>query len=282
MAFAMFAWGMSWTNMKILSEYLQTKELVFLRYFITAISSFFIVLFAKQSFKIDKKSLFIAFITGALTSLYTALTFIGVRLGTAGVAGAFINTLAPIATFIILVIFFKKKIYKIDAIALVLGFVGTILILGFWQLNYEKVFTKYNLFFIIAAWLWATLTITSSFSKKINPLVFSFYMYAFVAILTFPFADFDLLHLSEKDPIFWINILSMSVVSTSIATSLYFLGVEKLGSIEVSSFMFIVPLSSILFGTIFLKESIGFWTIVGTILSICAVYMINRIGIFRG
>lgn len=282
MIFAMFAWGMSWTNMKILSEYLQTKELVFLRYSITAISSFFIVLIAKESFKIDKKSLFIAFLAGVLTSIYTVLIFIGTKLGTAGIAGAFINTLAPINTFIIFVIFFKRKIYKIDTVALILGFVGTILILGIWQLDKAKIFTTYNLFFIIGAWLWAVLTIVSSFSKKINPLVFSFYMYIFVAILTFPFADLSSLNLLQKDTTFWINLLFMSIVSTSIATSLYFLGVEKLGSVEVSSFMFVVPLSSILCGAVLLKESIGFWTIFGTILSICAVYMINRIGIFKG
>ena len=281
MVFAMFAWGMSWTNMKILSEYLQTKELVFLRYSITAISSFFIVLFTRQSFKIDKKSLFIAFVTGVLTSIYTVLIFIGTKLGTAGIAGAFINTLAPINTFLILVLFFKRKIYKIDAIALILGFLGTILILDIWRFEYDKIFTTYNLFFIIAAWLWATLTITSSFSKKINPLVFSFYMYLFVSMLTFPFADFGSLDLLNKDTTFWVNLLFMSVVSTSIATSLYFLGVEKLGSVEVSSFMFIVPLSSILFGVVFLHEDISIWAIFGTILSIFAVYMINRIGVFR-
>lgn len=282
MIFAMFAWGMSWTNMKILSEYLQTKELIFLRYTITAISSFIIILISRQSFKIDKKSLFVAFLVGFLTAIYTALIFIGTKLGTAGIAGAFINTLAPIITFIILVIFFKRKIYKLDAIALVLGLIGTVLILGVWQLDAQKLFTKYNLYFIIAAWLWATLTVVSSYAKEINPVVFAFYIYLFVAVLTFPFADFSSFNLLDRDLTFWINLLFMSVVSTSIATSLYFLGAKKLGSVEVSSFMFIVPLSSLLFGAIFLGESVGFWSIFGTFLSICAVYMINRIGYFKG
>lgn len=278
MIFAMFAWGLSWTNMKVLTAYLETKELVFIRYFIAAVSSFFIVLIAKKSFKVDRKSLFIAFLTGALTSIYTFLIFMGTKLGTAGVAGAIINTLSPINTFLIMVIFFKKRVYKIDTFALLLGTVGTILILGIWHFSTDKIFTTYNILFIIGSWLWSALTVVSSFSKKINILVFTFYAYFFVALLTFPFADLGALNLMEKDAIFWINLLSMSIITTSIATSLYFFGVEKLGSAEVSSFMFIVPLSSILFGAVFLRESIGFWTIVGTILSIFAVYILNRIG----
>jgi drug/metabolite transporter (DMT)-like permease len=281
MVFAMFAWGISSTNTKILSEYIRAEEIVFVRYFISMVSSFFIVILAKKSFKIDKKSLCIAFAAGLLTSIYTVTTFFGIKLGTAGVAGAFINTLAPINTFIILALFLKRKMYKIDIIALAIGFVGAILILGIWQFDKEKIFTTYNILFIISAWLWAMLTVVSSFSKKIDPLIFSFYMYLFVAILAFPFADLGSLNLLEKDSTFWINLLFMSIISTSVATSLYFIGVEKLGSVEVSSFMFITPLSSIFFGAVFLKEEIGFWTIVGTILSICAVYMINRIGVFK-
>lgn len=277
----MLAWGISWTNMKILNEYMKTEQLVFLRYLITTVSSFFVVIFFKQNFTIDKKSLFIALFAGLITTVYTIMIFIGTRLGTASLAGAFINTLAPINTFLIMALVFKRKIFKMDIIALFLGFIGTALIMGVWHFEATKIFTKFNLIFIVAAWLWAILTVVSSLSKKLHPVVFSFYVYLFVAIFSSIFVDFTSYNFSQTDLKFWVNMLCMSIISTSLATSIFFLGVERIGSAETSSFMFIVPFSSIGFGAFFLNEYVSLWTITGTTLSIVAVCMLNKIGIFK-
>ncbi|MFV0481506.1 MAG: DMT family transporter [Campylobacteraceae bacterium] len=280
--FSMLAWGMSWTNMKILYEYIGTKELVFLRYFVSAVASFFIVLALRLDFKISKRTLFVSFVAGFITSIYTALIFIGTSLGTASVAGSFINTLSPIVTFVLLVLFFKKKMFKVDVFALFLGFIGSMLILGIWKFDTEKILTIYNLYFVLGAFLWSVLTILSSFSNAKSPVIFTFYMYLFVAILSFPFSDITSFDFSKTDFRFWANLLCVSVVSTSLATSFFFLGAKQLGSSEVSSFMFLVPFSSIFCGAIFLGESVSIWMIFGVLLNIFAIYIINRMGYFKG
>ena len=88
-----------------------------------------------------------------------------------------------------------------------------------------------------------------------------------------PYASFDW--------IFWANILCVAVVSTTFPTSIYFIGIEKLGTNEVSSFIFLVPFFAIILSVIFLKEHISYSIILGTIMTLIAVKILNNIKIFK-
>ena len=62
MVFAMIFWGASWISTKVLTNYVNEYELVFLRMGICFISMFPLIYFFKLSFKIDLKSfIFILF-----------------------------------------------------------------------------------------------------------------------------------------------------------------------------------------------------------------------------
>jgi drug/metabolite transporter (DMT)-like permease len=137
--------------------------------------------------------------------------------------------------------------------------------------------TKANLYFILAAVSWPLLTITSSKSTKIKAIVFSFYMYIITTILSFIITDFNSGNIFEFNMIFWINLINISVVSTTFATSIYFIAVSKLGTNEASSFIFLVPFNVIILSNIFLDEPVYFTTIIGTILTILAVSMLNNV-----
>ncbi|MDR3346148.1 MAG: DMT family transporter [Campylobacteraceae bacterium] len=277
---AMIAWGASWSSIKIMNEYLPTAELVFVRYAITALSSFFIVIILRQRFAIDRQSLLIAFLVALLTAVYGYVVFMGTQLGSASLAGAFINAFSPINTFILLALFYKHAIQKLDICALCLGFLGTMMMLGVWQFNAQKIFTAYNLYFVLGAFLWSLITIASS-HIKVNVVVFSFYMYSLTAVMVLAFTDLNVIISSNTDMRFWLNTLFVSVISTSIATTLFFLGTKKLGAEKVSSFMFIAPASAVIVGALALGERLNLFTLIGIAASILAVYMLNRIWIFK-
>jgi drug/metabolite transporter (DMT)-like permease len=80
---------------------------------------------------------------------------------------------------------------------------------------------------------------------------------------------------------FYINIFILSIVASTYANTIYFLGIEKLGAREVSSFIFFVPFSAIVLSAIFLKEQISLSIIVGTILTITAIKILNNIKLFK-
>jgi drug/metabolite transporter (DMT)-like permease len=107
-------------------------------------------------------------------------------------------------------------------------------------------------------------------------------MYLFMTILVSIFFVNPLeIKYSSFDSIFWINIFVLAIIATTFSTSIYFIGIEKLGTNEVSSFIFLVPFFAIILSVIFLKEHISYSIILGTILTLIAVKILNNIKIFK-
>jgi drug/metabolite transporter (DMT)-like permease len=282
MVLAMAGWGASWVNAKVLSSYIDEYQMMFLRNFFTIITLAPILVITRKFFYTNIKSLFLAFIAALVMIAYLKFYFLGVKFGTASLGGALVTTLIPINTFMFMALLFGKKILKKDIFALILGVIGVLTILNIWTFSPEQIFTIHNMYFLIASILWPIFTIISSKSTKTSPLVFSFYMYVFMTILLLIFfVEPTKMPYGSFDWIFWANILCVAVVSTTFSTSIYFIGIEKLGTNEVSSFIFLVPFFAISLSIIFLKEEVNISIIIGTILTLIAVKILNNIKIFR-
>ena len=282
MVLAMAGWGASWVNAKVLSSYINEYEMMFLRNFFTIITLAPILVITRKYFYSNTKSLILAFIAAIVMIVYLKFYFLGVKFGTASLGGALVTTLIPINTFILMALFFGKKLQKKDIFALILGMFGVLTILNIWTFSFEQIFTEHNLYFLAASILWPIFTIISSKSTKTSPLVFSFYMYVFMTILLLIFfVEPTKMNYASFDWIFWANILCVAIVSTTFATSIYFIGIEKLGTNEVSSFIFLVPFFAIILSVIFLKEHISYSIIIGTIMTLIAVKVLNNIKIFK-
>lgn len=279
---AMISWGASWVNVKVLSSYLNEFETMFFRFFITAITMIPIILVLRKSFKIDFKSLILVSLTAIVFISYMKYFFLGTKYGTASLGGAFVTTLIPINTFLILALFGERKIIKKDAIALFIGAIGVMTMLNVWSFKFDEIFTIHNMYFILASIFWPIITILSSKSTKISPIVFTFYLYVITSVLNLIFfVDINSIDYSKFDEIFYLNIFVLTIFASTFANTIYFLGIEKLGAREVSSFIFFVPFAAIILSAIFLKENITFSIIFGTILTITAVKILNDIKIFK-
>ncbi len=102
-----------------------------------------------------------------------------------------IGFLSPILVVILSVIILKERIYIIRILALVIGFVGVILIIrpGIIEINVGAYMV------LLSALLWSTVIIITKFmSKEDSPMTILTYQYTFVSIFTFPLAL-----------LFWIN-----------------------------------------------------------------------------
>jgi len=279
---AMIGWGASWVNIKVLSSYLDEFETMFFRFFITAITMIPIILFLKKSFKIGLKSLFVVLLTSISLIAYMKYFYLGTKFGTASLGGAFVTSLIPINTFLILALLGSKKITKKDAFALSLGAIGVMTMLNVWSFKTQEIFVIHNLYFILASLLWPTVTILSSKAINISPIVFTFYLYIVTCVLNVVFfIDLTSIDYGSLDSIFWINMICLAVAASTFANTIYFLGVEKLGASQVSSFIFLVPFAAITLSAIFLKEQISISIIIGTILTLIAVKILNNIKIFK-
>ncbi|RXJ81814.1 DMT family transporter [Arcobacter sp. F2176] len=281
MFLAMAGWGASWVSAKVLSAYINEYELVFFRNVFTIITLLPVLLYSKKSFHINLKSFILVVIASIVMIAYMKCYFLGTKFGTASLGGALVTTMIPINTFLIMAMFFGRKIEKKDIFALVLGGLGVLTMLNIWSFSHEQIFSQKNIYFVLASILWPILTIVSSKATKISPMVFTFYMYVISTIMVMIFfVDVPSIDYKVFDWIFWLNILSISIISTTFATTIYFVGIEKLGTNEVSSFIFLVPLFAIILSVIFLKEHISLSIIIGTILTLIAVKILNNIRIF--
>jgi drug/metabolite transporter (DMT)-like permease len=282
MFLAMAGWGASWVSAKVLSAYINEYELVFFRNVFTIITLLPVLLYSKKSFHINLKSFILVVVASIVMIAYMKCYFLGTKFGTASLGGALVTTMIPINTFLIMALFFGRKIGKKDIFALILGGLGVLTMLNIWSFSQEQIFSQKNIYFVLASILWPILTIVSSKATKISPMVFTFYMYIISTIMVMVFfVDVPNIDYKSFDWIFWINVLSISVISTTFATTIYFVGIEKLGTNEVSSFIFLVPLFAIILSVIFLKEHISLTIIIGTILTLIAVKILNNIKIFR-
>lgn len=279
MILSMIFWGASWVNVKFLTNYINEYEVVFLRMGISLIAMIPILIYLKLDFKINFKSLILIILASIVLVLYSIVFFFGVKHGTAGLGGALVTTLIPINTFVILAFINRKTISLKHSFALILGAFGVLTMLNIWEFDINEIFSIQNIYFLIASLLWPTLTIISAKETKMNPLIFTFYIYLFSTIVIYIFfIDFKIFENSINfDSIFWINMLVLSILATTFATSVYFIGIEKLGTKEVSSFIFLVPVSALVLSAIFLNEKITFNTFLGTLCTIVAIYILNNI-----
>ncbi len=273
----MIFWGASWINVKILTEYINEYEVIFLRLGLSVITMIPILLYLKLDFKINLKAIFLITLASLSLILYSIFFFIGVEHGTAGLGGALVTTLIPINTFVILALLYKKTISLKHSFALTLGAFGVLTMLNIWQFDINEIFSTQNIYFLIASLLWPMLTIISSKSTNTNPLVFTFYLYLISTLIVYVFfIDIQIIEKSFSfNWIFWVNIFSLSVLATTFATSIYFIGIEKLGTKKVSSFIFLVPVSALVLSALFLGEKISFNTLLGTVCTITAIYILN-------
>ena len=283
MVFAMIFWGASWISTKVLTNYINEYELVFLRMGICFITLFPIIYFFKFSFKLDIKSFFLVFIASLVLTSYSISMFIGLKHGSAGFGGALVTTLIPINTFIIVAILSRKTISLKHSFALLLGAFGVLNMLNIWNFNLNEIFSKDTLYFLLSSILWPSLTIITAKASKIHAFVFTFYTYIISSVvLIIFFVDTSIFErVIEFDFIFWFNLFVITILSTTFATSIYFIGATKLGTKEVSSFIFLVPATALIIGAIFLGEKITLNTVIGTVFTIIAIYILNNLSFLK-
>ena len=279
----MILWGASWISTKVLTNYINAYEMVFLRMGICFISMAPIIFFTNMKYKLDLKTSILILFASFFLVLYSVFMFWGVEHGTGSLNGAMVPSMIPIITYIFVAILNKKTISLKHSFALILGVFGVLNMINIYQFSLEAIFSKDNIYFIIASTLWAIITIITAKSIKINAFVFTTYTYIISSATLYIFyIDSSIfVKILEFDTIFWFNMFVITILSTTFATSIYFFGAAKYGAKEVSSFVFLVPASAIIIGNIFLDEKIEFTTIIGVILAMIAIYILNNLSFFR-
>ncbi|WP_254153537.1 DMT family transporter [Chryseosolibacter indicus] len=278
MVLSMTCWGFSWASGKYLSLYGSPITISFFRFALTFISLFLILLFLKEPLKISRKGFLYLFIASGFISLYTFLFFKGLSVGKAGAGGVLVTVLNPIIAYAVILLMERRKPTRNEAIGLFIGLVAGAILLKL-VTEASSIFNAGNIYFLLASLSWALLSLFTSKSSRFGaPLAFSFWMYGISMVSLFLFTGIDatLTTVSKADFTFWGNLFFSATITTSMATTFYFIATSKIGAGKASSFIFMVPFSAALGSWIFLNEVPEVHTIAGGLLGIVAVYIINK------
>ncbi len=274
---SMIIWGGSWVSGKVIADVLPAETLTFWRFLINLVSFVPILVLLRQPIKLNRSASVYILLGSVCMGLYLYLFFKGLTYGFAGVGGVMVSTMVPLATFIFSVILLKQKLVRKDYIGLALGLIGGCILLEIWSLDWNNLFISGNLYFLLCAVLWALLTICSQKAAEwVSPLVFSFFVYAFCSVLYFFLAlPKEILGVFKQGSFFWLNMLYLAIISSTLATTVYFFASSRLSSYKASSFVFLVPFSALMLSWIFLGEVPKISTITGGLTALAAVYLIN-------
>ena len=276
MALAMFSWAVAWTNAKIVNEYLSFHNLIFLRFLIGFISIYPLI-YNKDNIKVlTIKNLKFIIPASIIFYIYNLFFFMGTHYGYAGKGAVLVTTLNPIITFIIMSVI-QKGINRREIIGILLGVLGGLFIMNIFNEGFSNIFHINNIFFLICAFTWGINTIITNYGQKdINPFQFIFFCYLFTTIISLPFSNLMAIDFSTLDSRFYFNFIIVSLGAMSFGTSIYLYATPKLGPIKASAFIFSVPFIALGTANIFLGEPITQNVVIGGIISLIAVYIINK------
>jgi drug/metabolite transporter (DMT)-like permease len=278
MVLSMTCWGFSWTSGKILAAYGDAVTISFIRFFITFISLLLLLFFLKDKFTIKRTGLADLLIASAMLTIYTWLFFKGLQLGKAGAGGVLVTVLNPIFAYGITIGLAKRKPTGNETLGLALGLIAGIVLLRIFD-NPANVFSAGNIFFLLAAVVWAILSrFTARAGKYGSSVTFSFWLYGLSSMVLFVLTGFSTTASIVKsgDSVFWWNLIFSATITTSLATTFYFIATARVGASRASSFIFLVPFSAALGSWLFLDEKIEIHTVIGGLLGIAAVYILNK------
>ena len=278
MLLSMAIWGLSWTNAKILSDYGPSSVLAFWRFFFSSITMIPVLLITGNDFRVTRQGIKYILTGAVFISLYNIFFFMGTDKGSASVGGIIVPTFNPIITFIISVLLLKQVVYRKDIIGLILGFAGGVIVLQAWRLSLEQMIANGNLFFLCASVSWGIMSIISGRSHAhVSTLSFSFWVYT-ISTLIYLGATWnkDILLIFTYDWIFWVNMFFLSAGAMVFGTTVYFFGTARLGPEKASAFIFTVPVTALFFSVLLIGERLEAITMIGGILTMTAVYLINK------
>jgi drug/metabolite transporter (DMT)-like permease len=275
---SMICWGFSWTSGKILSGYGSALSISLFRFAITFFSLLIILICLRQKKTIQRIGLKVLLVASLLMALYSYFFFKGLHTGKAGAGGVLVTVLNPIVSYIFMLILAKRRPTKNESIGLLIGVIAGVILLKLWN-QWDNLSNAGNIYFLMASFTWAVLSIFTSRSSKFgSPVAFSLWMFAICSIVMLLLTDLseniNLLYSADQN--FWWNMFFSGTITTALATTFYFVATSKLGASKASSFIFLVPFSAALGSWIFLNEIPQLHTVVGGLLGIAAVYILNK------
>lgn len=267
-------WGTSASAFKIGLKYIDYFQLLFIATVTAILFLFFVLLFQKRlssvkqfSSKDYRHSFFLGFLN---PFLYYTILFIAYHLLPAQIAQP-LNFVWPIALVILSVPILKQKLNIKSIGALLLSFVGVILISTEGNIINMKFSNPLGVFLALgSSVVWALFwlfNIKDEREETVKIFLNFLFAFVFVSITTFIFSDLHSINLEGLFAGIYIGLFEMGITFVIWLKALKLAGrTDKIGNL-----IYLTPFCSLLFISLILKEKILITTFIGLLLIITGI-----------
>ncbi len=258
-------WGASFIFLKIIAPAIGPITTTFLRLFIAGL--FFLVYYKATNTKTNiKEHIKIIAIIGLInTAIPFTLYAVAALYIPAGIS-AIINSMSPMFGMIFSIFLLKKSATLRGFLGILFGISGVALITGGGaiSLSIESLYGIASC--LIAAMCYGlSSVIINRYAKDIKPVVMAGYSQLFASLYLVPLLPFQNVALKINSTII-IATLILGLVCSAFAYLIYYNLVVEIGPTKTLTVTFLIPIFSIIWGMIFLKEQVFTNTIIGMLI----------------
>lgn len=267
-------WGASFLFMKISSPEMGPILTANLRVLLATITLAIICILNKSNldfFNNWKKYLIIGTFNAALPFVLICTAELHIDASLAGI----LNATTPAFTAIISIIWGKDNLSLEKVFGLILGFLGVIILVG-WNGITDRATLIYASFSVLAAISYSYAGVYSGVAlKNLNPLNLAFGQQLSASMILLPFSIFNLPNSVPSSKAI-ISVVLLAVFCTALGYLLFFYLIKSVGAVKTLTVTFLVPVFSIVWGSIFLSEIITLKNILGLIIILISILLINN------
>jgi drug/metabolite transporter (DMT)-like permease len=273
-------WGFSFFFIKVASSFLDQYEQTFARMGLGALALIAIVIGTKRKFIVKGPAIkHLALIT-VMAQVIPFTIFAWAIQYISSIAAGLLNSTMPLWTAILAVLMLpEEKLNSFRVGGLLLGFLGLLVLLGIWDVNFQS-----NWFAYIAC---ALCTVGYAFSaiwtrKQITPLNLD-PISAVATQLTIGAGICAIFAIASPHEITsWpitgmLAITALGVLGTGVALVIGFVIVKRAGAIAMSTVTYSIPVVSTLAGVILLKEKLHWYEPVGALIVLVGIAIVQEL-----
>ncbi len=216
-------------------------------------------------------------ILGAINGAIPLTLIAAAELNLPASLAAMLNATVPLFTALVAAVWLKDRLTFKKVIGLLMGLVGVSVLVGLSPLPLTGIILLSAGASLLAALCYAFGNVYASRNfKGTSSLALSIGQQLATGVVLIPFA---LIHLPTTFPSTEVILafLGLSLISTSIAYLLYFHLIQTVGATRTSIVTFLVPVFGLLWGVLFLQESVTVGTVVGLAIVLSSVFLISGI-----
>ncbi len=273
-----FIWGSSFILMKKGLVAYSSSEVAALRMVIAFLCFLPFILYNIK--KVDKKYWKYLIIVGLFGNGIPAFLFTKAETGISSSLAGMLNSLVPLFTITLGVLFFKVPTNKLKFIGVFIGLIGAVMLITGNGFDIGESETSYS-FYVIAATLCYAISVNTikKYLQEVNSIVVSSFAFLFIGppLLIYLFTT-DFVYTTFNNPeattaLSYIFILSL--FGTAFSLIIFNMLVKQTSALFASTVTYLIPVFAIMWG-IFDGELINLIQVLGIVVILVGIYFVNK------